>query len=79
MPRKPKLNPEALEELENELLSRLATGEEVPPGAAELVNSPEFAQRLAQRKQEMALQNRQMARHVLSPVAIGSQGRGIDT
>lgn len=67
-----KLMPEALKALEDELIEHLAIGKEVPPGAAELVGRPEFAQRLAQRKQEVALQNRALTRHILSPTGMGS-------
>jgi len=72
MPRKPRLTPECQKALEDELVELLATGQPPPPGAAELIGNPELVKKLEQRKQESALQNRQMAKHVLSPVGMGS-------
>jgi len=68
-----KLTPEGQQALEDELLSRLASGEEVPPGTAELfTQNPEFAERLAAKKAELRSQAQAMTKHCISSVGMTS-------
>jgi len=70
--RRKNLTPERQKALEDELIDQLAAGKELSPGAAELVSSPEFAQRVALRKQELASQSAALTQHCLSSSGMAS-------
>lgn len=71
MPRKSKWTPEALQQLENDLLERLARGEEAE-NSHPLMNQPEFAAKLAVRKEQLRSHNQGLSQHVLSSTGMAS-------
>jgi len=72
MARKPKLNPEALKALENQLFELLAAGKELPPGCEQLMQSPEFVAVVEKRKRGVALQNQALTKYCLSSSGMAS-------
>jgi len=71
VPRKSKWTPEALQQLEDDLIERLASGKEAE-SSHPLMNSSEFQQRLAARKEQLRLHNQGLSQHVLSSTGMVS-------
>ncbi len=71
MPRKSKWTPEALQQLEDDLIERLAAGKEAE-SSHPLMNSSEFQQRLAARKEQLRSQSAALTNHCLSANGMAS-------